>query len=317
MSTLPEHHGRHSTEASDDNPAVTVVVPVHGTEGYIQQCLSSLLSQDFADFEVIVVDDATPDNAMTIVERMAGEDHRIKILRHPNCRGLGAARNTGIAAAKGKFLAFVDSDDFVPKNFLSIPLEIATQNNSDIIEFGYTRVDEKGLKQLKTYLPTAPAGSHNFLHYEPSVCIKFWRREFLMDYNFTMPEGIKFEDLQFTTQAITVAQRIDTIHHSLYMYRMRDNSIIKSYNHKDFLDYLTALSNVEEFLTNENLFETHKKNYDLLVWRHLGHASSRARRGGSRLTAIYIKAVRTLYWLTSQWRTSALTTAAILRWEQH
>lgn len=317
MNILHDNPEKHLTKTKSNYPSITVIVPVHGTEQYIEKCLSSILSQDFSDFEVIVVDDASPDNAMVIVEKMAAEDHRIKIIRHPVCRGQGAARNSGITAARGQFLAFVDSDDFVAPSFLSKPLKVAIENNLDIIEFGLTRVDSSGTKKLKTYLPMAPANSLNFLDYKPSVCIKLWRRDFLDNQELLMPEGIRFEDLQFTTQAIAAAKKIDTLSVSLYMYRMRENSTIKSYKNSDFRDYLIALSNVREFLINRAQLTHHKKNYDLLVWNHMGHASSRARRGGSRLTAIYIKIIRLAYWLSSRQKNPILTTAAVLRWQKH
>src|SRR5512139_3799743 len=95
-------------------PEISVVVPFYNVEAYLAECLDSLVDQTFDDFEVLLVDDGSPDGSRAIAERYAAADPRLRVVTRPN-GGLGAARNTGIREARGRYLTFVDSDDVVPR----------------------------------------------------------------------------------------------------------------------------------------------------------------------------------------------------------
>jgi len=103
---------------SSTSPLVSVVVPVYRTEAYLEGCLASLLGQTLRDIELIVVDDDSPGDVVSVVARAAAGDSRIRVLRHPENRGVGLARVTGARAARGRYLALVDSDDEVSERFL-------------------------------------------------------------------------------------------------------------------------------------------------------------------------------------------------------
>ena len=96
-------------------PKISVIVPVYKVEAYLQECVDSILAQTFEDFELILVDDGSPDNCGAICDAYAGKDSRVKVIHQEN-QGLSGARNTGIEASKGEFLTFVDSDDMVKLN---------------------------------------------------------------------------------------------------------------------------------------------------------------------------------------------------------
>ena len=114
---------------------VSIIVPVYKSENYLDICLDSLLNQTFNDFEIICVNDGSPDNCINILRQYAKLDNRIKIYSQKN-QGLSSARNTGLKYASGEFITFVDSDDFLSPAALDIMYKNITENNSDYM-FSY------------------------------------------------------------------------------------------------------------------------------------------------------------------------------------
>ena len=94
-------------------PFISVIVPIYNVERYVKICIGSILEQTFQDFEIVIVDDATPDNSYKICRELYGDNEKVRIVRHKENQGLGPARNTGIANARGKYVYFVDSDDIL------------------------------------------------------------------------------------------------------------------------------------------------------------------------------------------------------------
>ncbi|MBQ6975180.1 MAG: glycosyltransferase family 2 protein, partial [Selenomonadaceae bacterium] len=94
-------------------PLISAVVPIYNVERYIKVCIDSILAQTFQDFEIIIVDDASPDNSYNICQKLYGGNEKVRIVRHEKNQGLEPARNTGIEYARGKYIFFVDSDDFI------------------------------------------------------------------------------------------------------------------------------------------------------------------------------------------------------------
>ena len=113
-------------------PRISVIVPFYNVEAYLEECLDSILGQDFDGFEVLLVDDGSPDGSRAIAERYAARDPRVRIITREN-GGLGAARNTGVRAARGRFLTFVDSDDALAPGALRRLHETAVRTGSDIV----------------------------------------------------------------------------------------------------------------------------------------------------------------------------------------
>lgn len=111
---------------------ISIIVPIYNVEKYIDRCLNSLVNQTLKEIEIIIVNDKTPDNSMEICEKYAEKDHRIKIYNKDENEGLGYTRNYGISKANGEFIAFVDSDDYVDKDFYEKLYNTAIQTNTDI-----------------------------------------------------------------------------------------------------------------------------------------------------------------------------------------
>ena len=116
-------------------PLVSVIVPVYKVEDVLSRCLDSLCRQSLRDIEIILVDDASPDQCGEICEQYAAKDTRFKVFHHSEIRGLSAARNTGIAYASADYLMFVDSDDWVHEEFCKLPYECAVQQQVELVFF--------------------------------------------------------------------------------------------------------------------------------------------------------------------------------------
>ena len=124
-------------------PTVTIVVPIYKVEKYLDRCLISIVSQSYRNMEIILVDDGSPDNCPNICDKWAQRDSRIRVVHKKN-EGLGMARNTGIEHAKGDYICFFDSDDYVDSRAIEKACKCICSSNSDIVIFGVSSVNSKG-----------------------------------------------------------------------------------------------------------------------------------------------------------------------------
>lgn len=130
-------------------PKISVIVPVYYVEDKIHRCVDSILAQSFYDFELILVDDGSPDNCPSICDDYAKKDCRVTVI-HQNNKGVSAARNTGIEYARGRYIAFADSDDYLDKNWLQQLHFAALSHNAELVQSGIIWVDDNGKEIKKT-----------------------------------------------------------------------------------------------------------------------------------------------------------------------
>lgn len=146
-------------------PFFTLILPIYNVEKYLNRCIDSILTQKFNNYEIILVDDGSPDSCPKICDDWAYKDHRIKVIHKKN-EGLGYARNTGLKYATGKYVWFVDSDDSIEHGALKCIYESLNKyNNPDVIFFGHSRINSKGTTEFQ-YLPGL---SHNFYSSKESI----------------------------------------------------------------------------------------------------------------------------------------------------
>jgi hypothetical protein len=129
-------------------PAISIVVPVFGTEDHLPGCLASLLGQSFGDIEIIVVDDGSPADVPAIVARTAGQDPRVRVIRHDRNEGTLAARRTGAASARGTYLGFADVDDVLKSTFVALLLGAARMHDADLVQCAITWCEREGPSRL-------------------------------------------------------------------------------------------------------------------------------------------------------------------------
>ena len=136
------------------NELVSVVIPIYNVEKYLNRCISSIVSQTYSNLEIILIDDGSPDNCPQICDEWAKKDSRI-IVVHKKNEGLGRARNTGIDHARGTYICFFDSDDYIEPDTIEACVEAACENNADLVVFGHDNVTPD-MHVLGSHIPTPP-----------------------------------------------------------------------------------------------------------------------------------------------------------------
>ena len=238
---------------------VSVIVPVYNVENYLIECLDSILQQNFDDMEIICVEDCSTDNSLQVLQQMSSKDERIKIIYHSENKGLSAARNSGIACARGKYILFVDSDDVVKENAICTLYETAEKYNTDVLYFDYmkfygdTLQEKDDVKQDETlnHLVNKMYSGKEFFCASISakkpfveVWRQFLRRDFLLNRNITFLDGILHEDNLFSFYVSMSAQRVYYIDDILYCYRQRQDSIMAKKDEKRAQSMFVVLVNI-------------------------------------------------------------------------
>ena len=217
-------------------PEISVIIPVYNTERYLAECLESVVSQTFKDFEAIVVNDGSTDGSAEIVKRFAERDNRICTITQEN-KGLSEARNAGIAVARGHWITFVDSDDVIHPSFLETLLNIAKEKNADIAccgKWSFTDISEREAAQKKRYSnnkvtelrPEDALANALFQKDNPdySAWNKLYSKALWAGRKFK--PGAYFEDVATIPQVFLDARQIAFTASPLYLYRKRDTSIL-------------------------------------------------------------------------------------------
>lgn len=206
---------------------ISVIVPVYKVEEYLVRCLDSLCRQTLQDIEIILVDDASPDRCSVICEEYAAKDERFKVIHHPKNRGLGAARNTGVAHATCEYLMFVDSDDYVHEDFCRLPYECAVQNKADLVMFNYQYVHDGALcKASHTGVVSGYKTREEAIELmlkNVAAWNKLYHRKLFCGIRY--PEGHLFEDAATTYKLFWNASAVFFMDNVLYYYCFRSNSI--------------------------------------------------------------------------------------------
>ncbi|MBQ2730221.1 MAG: glycosyltransferase family 2 protein [Clostridia bacterium] len=245
----------------------SVIVPIYKTEKYLKQCVDSILTQRFSDFEVILVDDGSPDNCPAMIDKMAESDNRIVPIHKPN-GGLVSARKAGMYAAHGDYIVNIDSDDFVGTDFLSDIAKNIEEHSPDAVFFGYTLYTESengnvGRKTLNsaeigiykedkisylrsTYLydesrPNINGGCSLF-----NICCKAIRKDLYIKNQDAVPDVVvSGEDTLFTMNLLQNASSIFISDNCHYYYRQNPQSIEHSVTKKDFTNLSTVFREME------------------------------------------------------------------------
>ena len=225
-----------------DKPKVSVVIPVYNAQKYITACIDSVLKQTLQDFEIICVDDGSGDDSDSIVREYAKTDDRFVLFSQTN-KGVSAARNIGLANARGEYIYFMDSDDYIEPDTLEVVCNMLDNKQLDIVYFNIFAFGEEGIPQTDIdaknryyackHEYTAVYSGKNLLYkmlenreYSCSVCKQVIRHEFLEKNNIRFYNGIIHEDELYTLQTMLLAKRTAHIPKTLYHRRVRANSIM-------------------------------------------------------------------------------------------
>ena len=232
----------------------SIIIPVYNVEQYLRDCLNSVIAQTYTDYEVICVNDGSKDGSLALLKDYQTKYPQITIISQRN-KGLSAARNAGIQAAKGNYLFFLDSDDWIEPNSLEILVQ--KQEGEDLLWFNGRRVFEdgrnedpdSGIEEAQLtgweYYNKYALVSRKF-HFVCSV-LRLYRREYLLQNNLFFEEGIYHEDNLFTPLACYYAQTVKVIPDCLYIYRIREGSITQTPKLKRLYDMLIVANKLSAF----------------------------------------------------------------------
>lgn len=220
-------------------PKFSIIVPVYNVEEYIDDCLKSIKNQSFKDYEVIVVNDGTKDNSMDIVKK-----YDVEIINQENA-GLSAARNTGVKKAKGDYLIFLDSDDYIEKDLLK-KINDSLDDNPDIVRFQIQEVyqDKKIKYEEESFNTTSGVEAFNNIvkyHFIENAWCYAINRKYYLDNKFEFSKGTYHEDYGLIPLVIVKATKVKSISYIGYNYRQRENSIMSS------KDYKKTIKKVDDF----------------------------------------------------------------------
>jgi len=225
----------------------SVIVPVYNVEKYLSACIESVLSQSFPDFELILVDDGSPDNCPKICDSYKNKDARIKVIHKEN-GGLAAARKTGIALASGEYVFNLDSDDAIEEDTLEKAYDIIKETSCEIVSFAYrwvkngmtVDITDDGLdegiydaKCIKEYIYPRLLMNKNMKHISYYLSGKVIKREFLLPYQLGVNENISLgEDFCCIVPCYLNAENVYISKKSAYLYSVREDSLSKEFNVK-------------------------------------------------------------------------------------
>jgi len=218
---------------------VSVIVPVYNVCDYLADCVASLRAQTFADFECLLVDDGSTDGSGALCEELAAADGRFRVLHKPN-GGLSDARNAGLDAAQGAFVAFVDSDDVLPPRALEALLEKAGPGGFDVA-VGNVELHDVVADERRPFAPLSTPTPRNVLDelFNVSACNKLYRREVFATRRFE--KGVKFEDVAVWAGILFSGARIGYVDETVYVYNVnREGSIVTTRDYRGYPSAWTA-----------------------------------------------------------------------------
>ncbi len=263
------------------NPIISVIIPVYKVEKYLERCIDSVLAQTFQNYEVILIDDGSPDRCPEICDRYSLIDPRICVIHQEN-GGLSDARNKGIEAARGEYLFFVDSDDYIGRDTLDIMLKKAKSTETKLVIGNFRMTDaveqvistrqhspiSDGVYDYKEILPQlyCPMGWYYIVAWN-----KLYARS-LFD-NLRFPKGKIHEDEFVITQILCDAGQIACISDEIYTYvSQREGSIMTEQSVQGHCDWLEALYDRFEFCINHDIdLEEFIRDTRAIYFRELGN----------------------------------------------
>lgn len=255
---------------SDGVALFSVIVPAYGVQAYLRAAIDSVLTQDFTDVEIIAVDDCSPDLSGSILDELAQQDPRVRVIHLAENAGLGGARNAGVAAATGQYVLFLDGDDtLAPGSLAAIADRLEVGEFPELLIYNYARVWWDGRTAvswadeiLATLSPQVfvPRDHLRLFNLLPIACNKVYRRDFLQSLGVTFPPGY-YEDIHFTYTVLLSAQTAVSLNRVVLLYRQRRaGSILGSGSPRHF----------DIFGRYDEVFdELDRRDVDLGVRKHL------------------------------------------------
>ncbi|VBB44605.1 Glycosyl transferase, family 2/glycosyl transferase family 8 [uncultured Paludibacter sp.] len=234
----------------------SIIIPVYNVEKYLRECLDSVLMQNYTEFEVICVNDGSTDKSLNILNEYKTKYNNLIVIDKKNS-GTAAARNEGMRAAKGEYIWFVDSDDWILPDALSVLDEKLKANHPEILCFnGKLKYESNGKEEEDTgvtennlngweYYNKYALTSRKF-HFV-CVVLRLYKREFLLKNNLFFESGIAHEDNLWVPKVMYYTNSVDCIPHTLYVYRIRSGSKMQTFSEEKIFDIIKVANKLSDF----------------------------------------------------------------------
>lgn len=254
-------------------PLVSVIIPVHNSAPYLEQCLNSILTQTYTNLEIICIDDASSDDSPSILKRFAKQETRIRLLYSHHIGG-GGARNKGIDVAQGTYLLFLDSDDFFELDMVEKAVARSEKTQADITIYQSFAFDEQSKESFVmdwTYRAELIPHKETFCAHDMPDAIfnafsnvawnKLFRRDFILAHNLRFQEIARTNDLLFTCKALILAERIATLPKPLVHYRIGTLTSCQATNDHAPTEFYKAFSALHAYLVGTGNYVEYRNSF--------------------------------------------------------
>ena len=258
----------------------SVIIPVYNVKNYLEKCIDSVLAQSAEDIEILLIDDGSTDGASgQICDRYALNYPEIIHVIHQENGGLGAARNTGIEHASGKYLLFLDSDDYLLPGLMERMREIVSSTVCDIVDFGFIvdqdgRVKETHAGEIGTQEPFTLREHPEMLLVLPAAWRRLYHRDLFLRSGIRYPSRVWYEDIRTTLKLYAEADRIISIPEAYYGYVVREGSITRNKNVTRNAEILDAFDDLRAWFSSKGLWENYYNEFSKLAVDHILLAAS-------------------------------------------
>jgi glycosyltransferase involved in cell wall biosynthesis len=245
-------------------PKISVIVPVYNTDAYLRRCLDSVIGQTLKDIEVICINDGSSDSSPAILQEYAAADERVKVIDFSENRGASAARNAGIDAARGEYIGFVDSDDWVDLDFYEKLYNRAAKTFTDIVKGSIKEICEKTGNDITPELyKLNDKIRENKAYFYCTFTTAIYNVNLLKDNSILFPENIvHFEDPVFAIHSAIMCEKVIVVDDAYYFYMRREGSETKKqYSEETILSYTAAIKMIVDLL---NQYEMDKTRYVII-----------------------------------------------------
>lgn len=256
-----------------EQPKISVIIPIYNVEKYLRRCLDSIVGQTLEELEILCIDDGSTDGSRSILQEYANKDERIQILTQKNA-GAGAARNHGMRIAKGKYLSFLDSDDFFEKDMLEKAYHLAEQDQADFVVYKsdqyHTEADN--FVQVSWVVHQSEIPPYHPFNYRQMTCNvfkvfvgwawdKLYRRDFVEQHELKFQEQRTSNDMLFVFSALVLAKKIAVVPEILAHQRRDAKDSLSKTRENSWQCFYHALSALKERLIKESLYRELERDF--------------------------------------------------------